>query len=147
MEDNPRPIANREAIETWFRRMETCVRAIDYPQARTLFASDVVAFGTRAEVVEGLGLLEANQWRGVWPTIRNFSFDLGQLRWGWSGDAGWATTVWTSTGFHADGVPFPRPGRTTIAFERRNGHLLAVHSHFSLYPGIPQRSSGPPMVL
>lgn len=144
MEGNPRLIPDRAAIETWFRTLEACVRAIDYARARDIFASDVVAFGTRAEVVEGLDLLEANQWRGVWPTIRDFTFDLGQLHWGWSGDAGWAITVWTSTGFHPDGARFPRPGRATITFERREDRLLAVHSHFSLSPGIPQRSSGPP---
>lgn len=144
MERNSGMTSIHEAIEAWFRTMEACVRTIDYTRAHDLFAPDVVAFGTRAEVVVGLDLLEANQWRGVWPTIRGFTFDLGQLRWGWSGDAGWATTVWTSTGFHPDGTPFPRPGRATITFERRENRLLAVHSHFSLYPGIPQKSSGPP---
>ncbi|MBF8285470.1 MAG: SnoaL-like protein, partial [Anaerolineales bacterium] len=39
-----------------------------------------------------------------------------------------------SIGFRADGAPFPRPGRVTVIFERRDGALLAVHTHFSLYP-------------
>ncbi len=143
MERSAKLAPGRETIEVWFRTLESCVRAMDYARAREIFAPEVIAFGTRAEVVEGLDHLEADQWRGVWPTIRDFTFDLGQLHWGWSGEAGWAVTIWTSTGFHPDGTPFHRPGRATILFERRDGRLLAIHSHFSLYPGTPPRSLRP----
>jgi ketosteroid isomerase-like protein len=121
-------------VEDWFRSLERCVRSVDYASARPLFAPDVVAFGTRAEVVTGLDNLQENQWSGVWPFIKDFTFDLSQLRWGWSGDGGWAVTTWTSTGFRTDGTPFHRPGRATVAFGRRNGRLVALHTHFSLYP-------------
>jgi ketosteroid isomerase-like protein len=46
----------------------------------------------------------------------------------------WAACPWDSTGFEADGKPYPRPGRVTVTFERRAGQWLAVHTHFSLYP-------------
>jgi ketosteroid isomerase-like protein len=121
-------------VEKWFRALERCVRAVDYASARPLFAPDVVAFGTRAEVVTGLDNLQENQWSGVWPFIKDFTFNLSQLRWEWSGHGGWAVTTWTSTGFRADGTPFFRPGRATVAFARRGGRLVAVHTHFSLDP-------------
>jgi ketosteroid isomerase-like protein len=126
----------RAAIEDWFATLQACVRAVDYPTAREIFAPDVVAFGTRAEIVVGLDTLEQNQWSGVWPVIRDFSFDLSQLHWGWSGDGGWAVTTWTSTGFRPDGSPFPRPGRATVLFTVREDRILAIHTHFSLSPNV-----------
>jgi ketosteroid isomerase-like protein len=124
----------RSDVESWFRALERCVRAVDYASARPLFAPEVVAFGTRAEVVRGLDNLQENQWSGVWPNIRDFTFDLSQLLWSWSGEGGWAVTTWTSTGFRPDGTPFDRPGRATVTLARREGRLVALHTHFSLYP-------------
>jgi ketosteroid isomerase-like protein len=133
---------SRLDIEGWFRSLERCVRTVDYASGRTLFSTNVVAFGTKADVVGGLANLEANQWSGVWPTIRDFTFQLDQLHWGWSGDSGWAVVTWTSTGFTIEGQPFPRPGRATVVFSRVADRLVALHSHFSLAPGTPQRSYG-----
>ena len=142
MSENRSSSPDRTAIEGWFRSLEQAVRAVDYASGRELFAPDVIAFGTRAQVVSGLDNLQANQWSGVWPTIRDFTYDLQQLRWGWSGAAGWAVVTWTSTGFRESGEPFPRPGRATVLFALRDGRLLATHTHFSLAPGTPQRSFG-----
>jgi ketosteroid isomerase-like protein len=47
---------------------------------------------------------------------------------------------WTSTGYHADGRPFPRPGRATLVFSRNGGGWLCTHSHMSLNRGVPQTS-------
>lgn len=141
MDANP---PGRAEVEGWFRTLERCVREVDYGSARSIFAADVVAFGTRADVVAGRDNLQANQWSGVWPTIRDFTFELAQLHWGWSGQSGWAVVTWTSTGFHPDGQPFSRPGRATIVFRQVNQGIQAIHSHFSLAPGTPQRSFGPP---
>jgi ketosteroid isomerase-like protein len=133
----------RAAMEAWFRTLERCVRAVDYDTARSIFAPDVVAFGTRADVVRGIERLQVDQWSGVWPTIRGFTFDLSQLQWDWSGQSGWAVVTWTSTGFHPDGRPFARPGRATVIFVPSGGTLLAAHTHFSLAPGTPPRSYAP----
>jgi ketosteroid isomerase-like protein len=124
----------RAAIEGWFATLQECVRAVDYATARGIFAPDVVVFGTRAEVVQGLDDVQQHQWSRVWPFIRDFTIDLNQLHWGWSGDGGWAVTTWTSTGFRPDGSPFPRPGRATVLFTIREERLLAIHTHFSLSP-------------
>lgn len=130
------------AVRVWFETLQRCVRAVDYATARAIFAPDVVSFGTRAAFVTGLEALQAEQWSGVWPVIEDFAFDLDRVEVRGSGGAVWAATVWSSTGFHEDGTPFQRPGRATVAFERRNGRLLATHTHFSLRPGTPARSHG-----
>lgn len=134
----------RADVEAWFTTLERCVGAVDYETARDIFAPNVVAFGTRADVVSGLDQLQANQWSGVWPTIRDFRFDLTQLHWGWAGDQGWAVITWSSTGFHQNGDAFSRPGRATVILIQGDRRLRAIHTHFSLAPGLPSRSFGPP---
>ena len=59
-----------------------------------------------------------------------------------SPDGGMATVIapWTSTGYHPDGTPFPRPGRATMVFARGGQGWLCVHSHMSLNRGVPQAS-------
>jgi ketosteroid isomerase-like protein len=132
----------RAEVRAWFDTLQRCVRAVDYATARDTFDPDVVSFGTRAAVVHGLDILQAEQWSGVWPMIADFAFDLDQIEAGGTDDIVWAVVTWTSTGFHEDGTPFPRPGRATVTFARRNGRLLATHTHFSLTPGTPPRSYG-----
>ncbi|HEY8885511.1 MAG TPA: nuclear transport factor 2 family protein [Chloroflexota bacterium] len=132
--NEPNHTPARADIEVWFQTLQRCVRAADYEMARGIFADDVVAFGTRADVVSGLDNLQAHQWSRVWPAIRDFAFDLSQLHWSWSGDSGWAVITWTSTGFRTDGMPFHRPGHATVIFGHYNGRVVARHTHFSLSP-------------
>ena len=131
-----------QAIRDWFQTLERSVRQVDYRTMRQHFAPDVLSFGTRADVVSGLDALVANQWSGIWPNIRDFTINFEQLHWGASSDLAWAIAPWNSTGFHADGTPFPRPGRATVIFERRQGKWLATHTHFSLFPGTPPMTYG-----
>jgi ketosteroid isomerase-like protein len=131
-----------QAIREWFQTLERSVRRVDYPTMRQYFAPDVLSFGTRAEVVSGLDALVANQWSGIWPNIRDFTITFEQLHWGASGDLAWGIAPWTSTGFHPDGTAFPRPGRATVIFECRQGKWLAMHTHFSLFPGTPPTTHG-----
>lgn len=131
-----------QAIREWFQTLERCVRQVDYQTARQTFAPDVLSFGTRADVVAGLDALVANQWSGIWPNIRDFTINLDQLHWGTSADLAWGIVTWDSTGFHRNGTSFPRPGRATVIFERRHGRWLAIHTHFSLFPGTPPSTHG-----
>src|SRR5262249_32543169 len=94
----------------------------------------------------GRGALEAGQWAGIWPNIRDFRFDLDQLRSGADGDLGWGIVTWDSIGFDEDGAPYQRPGRATVIFVRRQGAWRALHTHFSLYPGTPGRTHYQPGV-
>ncbi|MFN8556620.1 MAG: nuclear transport factor 2 family protein [Dehalococcoidia bacterium] len=135
----PADPATVAAVRDWFATLQRCVRAVDYATARGIFADDVVAFGTRAELVYGLDALEAQQWSGVWPVIEDFTFDLERLHAGADGALAWAVVPWTSTGFHEDGTAYDRPGRATVTFARHGGRWLALHTHFSLTPGTPHR--------
>jgi ketosteroid isomerase-like protein len=121
-------------LREWLRAWQTCVRAVDFAAGRKLCAEDIVAFGTVAPFVTGLDVVEREQWRNVWPVIRDFTIDVDNARGALTGDRGWLAATWDSRGRRGDGTLFPRPGRCTIAFERRDGRWLATHTHFSLVP-------------
>ena len=137
-----------EAARQWFARLSAACAAVDYEAGETIFADDVASFGTKADIVVGLGPLRRNQWEGIWPNIAEFKVDLDSVMGGGDGDSAWGIATWTSTGFHEDGTSFHRPGRATVALERRkteaapDGEWLAVHTHFSLNPGTPPRTFG-----
>jgi ketosteroid isomerase-like protein len=130
------------AIRAWFEALQRCVVAVDYASARPLFVDDAIGFGTKAHLAVGRETLEASQWTGIWPNIRDFRFNLDQLRSGADGDLGWAIVTWDSTGFDERGEPYERPGRATVIFVRRDGAWRALHTHFSLLPGTPPRTFG-----
>lgn len=131
-----------DAVEEWFRALGTYCANEDYDAAREIVAEDVKSFGTKAEIVSGLDRLQENQWSGIWPNTEDFSFDLDEVVASGEGDTAWGAATWSSTGFDEDGDPFHRPGRATVALERRDGIWLAVHTHFSLHPGTPQFTYG-----
>ncbi len=110
------------------------VRAVDYERGTTMFAPDVVGFGTYAGMRVGLDALVNGQWRNIWGVTRGFTFRLDELHLGVSGDQAWVAVPWDSEGRHGSGDWFDRPGRATIVLERRDGRWLALHTHFSLYP-------------
>jgi ketosteroid isomerase-like protein len=114
--------------------MQSCVRAVDFPRARPLFANDAVAFGTYATVVTGRDRLEEQQWRNVWPTIRDFTFRTDEMVCLGTAEALCVIVPWDSLGTRGDGSTFSRPGRATLLLEPRDGRLVATHSHFSLAP-------------
>lgn len=136
------------AAREWFTRLSTACAAIDYEAGQRIFAEDVASFGTKADIVVGLAPLQTNQWEGIWPNIADFKVDISSVRGGGDGNSAWGIATWNSTGFDEDGNPFQRPGRATVALERRpteatpGGEWLAVHTHFSLNPGTPQRTFG-----
>jgi len=49
-------------VTTWLTEMQDCVRTVDYTRGLSIFAPDVVAFGSRAAMVVGLDALEHDQW-------------------------------------------------------------------------------------
>jgi len=114
--------------------MQECVRAVDFVRAHALFAEDVVAFGTFATVVSGRDRLEREQWRNVWPNIREFTFRLDELHCLGSEQAVCVVVPWDSVGQGADGKLFSRPGRATLLLVPSDGRWVAKHSHFSLAP-------------
>jgi len=118
----------------WLEEFAAAVRAADYAGGAALFDPDALGFGTVAERAQGLETLMREQWRQVWGSTEGFRFDLAGARIEVEGDLAYAATGWSSTGFLADGAPFPRSGRATIVLRRRADGLRAVHTHFSLSP-------------
>jgi hypothetical protein len=117
------PIANPEItrfFRQWLETFAGYVREVDYTSARPLFHPDVLAFGTHNDV----------------------RFVLEQTSILASPDGKMATVIapWTSTGYHPDGSPFPRPGRATMVFSKNADGWLCTHSHMSLNRGVPQTS-------
>lgn len=129
------------AVEAWYEALAGCVNEEAFDVALGLVAPQVVSFGTKAEVVEGREALRSRQWEGIWPYIREFRFV--DVRGFGAGDVAWGVGGWSSTGFDEAGEPFERPGRATVVLERKDGRWWAVHTHFSLAPGIPQQTYGP----
>ena len=133
-------------IRQWFRHLAECIRAVDYAGARPLFAEDLIGFGSLADFVIGRDALERDQWRRVWGAIDGTSFRLDELRAIVSSDRLTAVgmVMFDSTGYHEDGTPYDRPGRSTVVFGREapGESWVAQHVHFSVAPGVPPRSFG-----
>ena len=123
-----------ETVIAWLREMESCVRDVDFARARRIFAEDVVGLGSVTAMLIGLDALERDQWRRVWPVIRDFTFETDALCCGFSSDLIWLACPWTSKGQAADGSWIDRPGRMTAVLQRENHRWLAVHTHHSLAP-------------
>lgn len=142
--DTPRE--DFETVKSWFAEWGARVAAVDFAGARRYFDESVIGFGTWMDLVEGLDWLEAEQWRNVWPTIRDFRHDTDTLRVAVSPDRRMAVgmLVWTSTGFAESGMPYDRPGRTTAVLVRDSlaAPWRAIHTHISLFRDVPQRSHG-----
>lgn len=124
-------------LRQWLRQLQTCVRAQDFAGGRALCVPELLAFGTRTEMVEGVEQVMERQWRPVWPHIRDFTIDADKARGAIHGSRGWVAVPWDSLGVRPDGSTFARPGRLTILFEQRAGRWLAIHTHFSLSPTTP----------
>lgn len=143
--DTPRE--DHETIRRWFADWGACVAAKDFAGARAYFDEAALGFGTWMDMVEGLDRLEAEQWRSIWPNIADFHHDTDTLRSAVSPDRLMATgmLIWTSTGFEQNGTPYARPGRTTAVLVRDavDAPWRAIHTHVSLFRGVPQRSYGP----
>lgn len=137
--------ATTAAIHDWLTRFAASVRAVDYAAAYEFWHNDIVIFGTHQELVRSRQRWTDTQWDNVWPRTADFAFDLANTSVLASPGGTMAIVIspWTSTGFHKDGAPFPRPGRATIALMKQpDGRWLGVHSHMSLGKGVPQDSYG-----
>lgn len=130
----------------WFGRLAQHMQAVDYHQARPLFAEDVIAFGSFSNFLVGREALEREQWRKVWGVTDGFQCRIDELHVIVSGDRLTAVgmVMFDSTGYSEDGTSYGRPGRSTVVFGRGaiSEDWLAQHVHFSLSPGVPPRSFG-----
>ncbi|HEY4910828.1 MAG TPA: nuclear transport factor 2 family protein [Methylomirabilota bacterium] len=134
------PTPDQDALQ-WLREFETACRGRDFDAGRRMFANDAVAFGTWAMAVHGLDNIVREQWRNVWPRIRNFAIDAKPVVRA-DGDTAWIAAGWSSEATGPDGAPFTRPGRATFILSRREGRWLCVHSHVSLQPTQSESAHG-----
>jgi ketosteroid isomerase-like protein len=121
--------AAEDELRDWLATWGGYVADVDLDAAAALFDADVVGFGTRAEVAEGLAALRADQWSQVWPEITGFAFDVAGATAAVSDD-GTQGVLWTT--WWSDG----RRGRATVVLRREGarGGWRGVHTHFSLTP-------------
>jgi ketosteroid isomerase-like protein len=144
----PLPVADAAtaaSVRDWLARFAEKVRTVDYAGAYPFWHDDIVIFGTYQELVRSRAAWTDTQWDNVWPRTADFTFDLAESEILASPDGAMAVAIatWTSTGYHPDATPFPRPGRATIVLLRQaDGSWLGVHSHMSLARGVPQDSHG-----
>ena len=133
-------------VRDWFAKLAEHVRAKDFTAAHPLFKEDFLVFGTFQDFVEGRAEGERKQWRNVWPTISDFHWRLDDVRAFVSPDRLFAVglAIWDSTGYHADGTAFDRPGRATVGLERKTvgDPWVANHTHMSLFRDVPSVSHG-----
>jgi ketosteroid isomerase-like protein len=134
------PTPDQEALQ-WLREFETACRGRDFDAGRRMFANDAVAFGTWAMAVHGLDNIVREQWRNVWPRIRNFTIDAKPVVRA-DGDTAWIAAGWSSEATAPDGKAFKRPGRATFILSRREGRWVCVHSHVSLQPTQSESAHG-----
>ena len=127
------------SVRAWIAAWGAEVAAVELFRARDRFDPDVVAFGTLADVVNGIDQLHDDQWAQVWPNIADFAFRVDDAEVLASPDGMLAVGVvpWDSTGTDDAGRPFARPGRATIVLARagRDADWRGVHTHFSLARG------------
>jgi ketosteroid isomerase-like protein len=142
------PVAEEDlrSVADWYDRWSGFVADVDFKPARALFAEDAIAFGSKVEVMTSQAQLEREQWRSVWPSIEDFSFDTSTLQVIMSPDRLMAmgALIFRSTGLHPDGTKFERNGRSTVTLMRNSvgAPWLCTHSHISLKPGTPLVSHG-----
>lgn len=142
------PVAeeDRRSVADWYARWGDYVAEVDFTPSRAMFAEDVIAFGSRIEMMTSQAQLERDQWRSVWPSIENYSYDLATLEVITSPDRLMAmgAVIFRSTGLHPDGQKFQRNGRATVTLMRAaiGEPWICTHSHISLKPGTPGISHG-----
>jgi ketosteroid isomerase-like protein len=137
---------DRRSVAEWYSRWSGYVADVNFKPARAMFAEDVIAFGSKVEVMTSQEQLEREQWRSVWPSIEDYRFDTSTLEVIMSPDRLMAmgALIFRSTGIHPDGKKFERNGRSTVTLMRSaiGAPWICTHSHISLKPGTPGISHG-----
>jgi len=142
------PVAeeDKRSVGEWYACWDKFVADVDFKPVREMFAEDVVAFGSKIEMMTSQAELERDQWRSVWPSIEDYRYDLSTLEVITSPDRLMAmgAVLFGSTGIHPDGKTFVRNGRSTCTFMRSaiGAPWICTHSHLSLTPGTPWVSHG-----
>ena len=81
------------AIVEWFSKLGRYCASVDYQSAMAIFAEDVLSFGTKADIVVGIELLQLNQWEGIWPNIQDFKINMETIRSGGDQHNAWGVAT------------------------------------------------------
>ena len=126
------------SIRSWMAEWESHIGARDFAAARRLFHDGILGFGSVTDVATGLDQLEAEQWRLIWPNMKDFAFEQDHMKivLSWDRLLASVAVTWSSTGCFPGREPFPRLGRATLVLRRDEvaRPWRAVHTHFSLNP-------------
>ena len=140
------PAADHASLKAWMDAFGAEVDTLQFTKARERFDPRVVTFSTFMDVVSGIDQFENEQWRKVWPSASGFRWHTEKMRSTVSPDRlmAFVATTWGSTGYHADGSTFDRPGRATLVLVRDSvgAPWRGLHVHVSLKRGVPQLSHG-----
>ncbi len=130
-------IPNEQVLQ-WLDDWQLLINTGQYEAARSLFSSDVLAFGTVTGMMRGLQELEQRQWREVWHRIKDFCFDKETVKIFTDSTSQIATVccLWHSLG-KTRASWYERRGRVTLVLRVMDNRLSCLHSHFSMEPGIP----------
>ena len=123
------PVAeeDKRSVGEWYARWDKFVAEVDFVPVREMFAEDVVAFGSKVEMMTSQAQLEREQWRHVWPSIEDYRYDLSTLEVVTSPDRLMAmgAVMFRSTGLHPDGTnssaTAARPARSCAPPSARRG--------------------------
>ena len=64
---------DRRSVAGWYARWGALVADVNFKPAREMFAEDVIAFGSKVEMMTSQAQLEAEQWRDRKSTRLNSS--------------------------------------------------------------------------
>ncbi len=127
----------------WAEDFALCVRNRDFANARTLFASTVHSYGTKAVEVSSLDQLLKEQWCPTWHRTQRFAYlaESMDIQLSQDGSVAIVCARWRSEGVDSQEAwerqqPYERSGRCTFVLTRQiSGSLICNHTHFSLDPG------------
>lgn len=69
-----------DLIRRWFRKFQVAIQTVDFAGSRSLFAEDIITFGSFTAFTMGREATEHEQWRHVLGHIDQFRWRLGDLR-------------------------------------------------------------------
>jgi ketosteroid isomerase-like protein len=126
----------QEPIHQWLNSFSECVRNRNFNKGEFLFDDDVISYGTWTIEMLGLKNLVKNQWRNVWPQTKEFRFIKSSINLLFDNSSSptqcTVACQWLSYGETKEQLE--RTGRCTIVLQKKHGHWLAIHSHFSSDP-------------
>lgn len=122
-------LPERGWLMEWIQQFVSAVRSGNPDSGRSLFATDVTAFGTRTNLAGNLNELVASQWETIWPISQEF--DLQVLKSQSLGQNHHLVLCHFRNITIINNQPTPRSGRATFILEKLENHWICIHSHLS----------------